>query len=149
VLAAVFSSLHLLALAIGLPSVFLRGRALHGPLDNAGYGRLFTADLWWGIAAGLWILSGLTRAFGGLEKGSAFYLSSPLFWLKMGLLVVILVLEVWPMLTFIRWRRIRARGQSPNTSRVTALYTVNQVQVALVVVMVFVASAMARGIGLS
>ena len=35
-LSAILSSLHLLALAIGLPAVFLRGRALRGPLDDAG-----------------------------------------------------------------------------------------------------------------
>jgi hypothetical protein len=33
---AVFSSLHLLALALGLPSVFLRGRALRGPHPGGG-----------------------------------------------------------------------------------------------------------------
>ena len=41
---AIVSSLHLLALALGLPSVFLRGRALRGTLDAAGLRRLFAAD---------------------------------------------------------------------------------------------------------
>jgi putative membrane protein len=148
-LSAIFSSLHLLALAIGLPSVFLRGRALHGTLDDRGYRRLFNADTGWGIAAGLWIVTGLIRAFGGLEKGSAFYLSSPLFWVKMGLLLLILVLEVWPMLTFITWRRQRGHGQVPNTSIAGRLYGINQLQLGLVILMVFVASGMARGIGLT
>ena len=146
--AAVFSSLHLLALALGLPSVFLRGRALRGPLDGPGLRRLFAADTVWGGAAALWVLTGLIRAFGGLEKGSAFYLSSPLFWVKMALLLAIVALEIWPMVTFIRWRSVRGRGQSPDTGRAGALYAVNQTQVVLVVVMVFVASMMARGIGL-
>ena len=145
---AVFSSLHLLALGLGLPSVFLRGRALRGPLDSPGLGRLFVADTVWGVAAALWVLTGLTRAFGGLEKGSTFYLSSPLFWVKMALLLAIVALEIWPMVTFIRWRVARGRGQSPDTGRARALYAVNQTQVVLVVVMVFVASMMARGIGL-
>ena len=147
-ISAVFSALHLLALAIGLPSVFLRGRALKGPLDESGLRRLFTADTLWGVAAGLWIATGLVRAFGGLEKGSQFYLSSPMFMLKIGLLIAILLLEVWPMITFIRWRIARGHGQQPATSAAGALYTVNQVQLGLVVVMVFVASLMARGIGL-
>ncbi len=150
---AIVSALHLLALALGLPGVFLRGRALRslrglqGPLDGAGLRRLFAADTAWGIAAALWIGSGLLRAFGGLEKGSAFYLASPLFLLKMGLLAVILLLEVWPMATFIRWRVLRARGRTPNTALACRLYVVNQLQVALVVAMVFTASFMARGVG--
>jgi putative membrane protein len=86
-ISAAFSALHLLALAIGLPSVFMRGRALKGPLDETGLRRLFTADTLWAVAAALWIVTGLVRAFGGLEKGSQFYLSSPLFVVKMGLLI--------------------------------------------------------------
>ncbi len=70
--AAVVSSLHLLALALGLPSLFLRG-----PLDE-----------------------------GGLS------------------------------------------GRTLDTSRSCAVYAVNQLQVVLVVAMVFTASLMARGIGL-
>jgi putative membrane protein len=145
---ALFSALHLLALAIGLPAVFLRGRALAGPLDKDGLGRLFAADTAWGVAALLWISTGLLRAFGGLEKGSQFYLASPLFWVKMALLGAILVLEIWPMITFIRWRIARGRGGMPDTSRARGLFVVNQVQLALVVLMVFVASLMARGVGL-
>ena len=57
----------------------LRGRALARPLDEAGLRRLFLADTMWGVAALLWISTGLVRAFGGLEKGSEFYLASPLF----------------------------------------------------------------------
>jgi putative membrane protein len=147
-LSAVFSALHLLALAIGLPSVFLRGRALKGPLDERGLRRLFAADTLWPLAAGVWIVTGLLRAFGGLEKGSQVYLSSPMFGLKMALLVVVLLLEVWPMVTFIRWRIARSRGQSLHQAPLGALYAVNQLQLGIVAVMVFVASLMARGFGL-
>lgn len=146
-LSAVVSSLHLLALAIGLPAVFLRGRALRGPLDAAGLRRLLAADNVWGIAAGLWILTGLLRAFAGLEKGAEFYLRSPLFWTKMALLAGVLLLEIRPMVTFIRWRIQLGRGQAVDTSRARALYALNHVQLVLVVIMVFVASLMARGAG--
>ena len=70
-LSAIVSALHVLALALGLPSVFLRGRALKGRLDGDGLRRLFAADTVWGIAAALWLITGLSRAFGGLEKGAA------------------------------------------------------------------------------
>jgi putative membrane protein len=84
VLSAVVSALHVLALAVGLPSVFFRGGALAAPLDEAGLRRLFAADNAWGIAAVVWIVTGVARVFGGLEKGVQFYLASPLFWVKMG-----------------------------------------------------------------
>jgi len=146
-ISAVFASLHLLALAIGLPAVFLRGRALKGPLDMDGVRRLLAADNAWGVAAVLWIVTGLLRAFGGLEKGAEFYLRSPLFWVKMTLFLGILVLEVRPMITFIRWRMQLRRELPVDTAAARGLCTLNHIQLALVVVMVFVASMMARGVG--
>ena len=145
---AIVSALHLLALALGLPSVYLRGRALKGPLDRDGIRRLLAADTVWGIAAALWIATGLLRAFGGLEKGSQFYLQSPLFWTKMALFITVIILEIWPMVTFIRWRGALRRGEMPDTSRARALYLVNHVEMGLVVLIVFVASFMARGFGM-
>jgi hypothetical protein len=41
---AIVSALHVLALALGLPSVYLRGRALKGRLDSDGLRRLLAAD---------------------------------------------------------------------------------------------------------
>ena len=100
---AIVSALHVLALALGLSSVYLRGRALKGRLDREGLPRLFAADNVWGIAAALWIVTGLLRAFGGLEKGSQFYLQSPLFWIKMTLFVT-----VSPAESFVfRWKEDR------------------------------------------
>jgi putative membrane protein len=147
VASAVVSALHVLALALGLPSVYLRGRSLKGPLDADGLRRLFAADNLWGIAALLWLVTGLARAFGGLEKGSQFYLTSSLFWAKMTLFVAILLLEIRPMVTFIRWRIARGRGLWPDTSGAWALYLINHIELALVVLIVFVASFMARGFG--
>ena len=145
---AIVSALHVLALALGLPSVYLRGRALKGPLDWDGLRRLLAADTVWGIAAALWIATGLLRAFGGLEKGSQFYLQSPLFWTKMALFATVIILEIWPMVTFIGWRGALRRGETPDTSRARALYLVNHVEMGLVVLIVFVASFMARGFGM-
>jgi putative membrane protein len=147
VTAAIVSALHMLGLALALPSVFLRGRALKGPLDAAGFRRLFAADNVWGLSALLLVVTGLLRAFGGLEKGTAFYWSSPLFWAKLGLFAAILVLEIGPMLTFIRWRRQLGRGITPDIARARLLYALTHAEMALVIVIVFVAAFMARGFG--
>lgn len=147
VLAAIVSALHVLALGIGLPSIFLRGRALQGPLDAQGLRRLFAADNVWGAAAVLWVVTGLLRAFAGLEKGTEFYLHSTLFWVKMVLFALILALEVRPMATLIRWRIQLGRGELPDTARAGTLYTLSHLEMALVVLMAFVAAFMARGFG--
>ena len=93
------AALHLLALGIGLGAVWSRARSLRQPLDSPGLRRVLAADAWWGIAALLWISTGLWRWLGGLEKGTAYYLQNHVFWTKMLLLAVILALEVGPIIT--------------------------------------------------
>jgi putative membrane protein len=69
--APVLSALHVLALGIGLGSIFMRGRylrALRGGAEPRALDRLFAADSVWGIAALLWLATGLTRAFGHSRK---------------------------------------------------------------------------------
>ncbi len=65
----------------------------------------------------------------------------------MGLFALILLLEIWLMTTFLRWRIARRRGAAPDTSSARGLYLINHVEMALVVLMVFVAAFMARGFG--
>lgn len=143
----ILAALHLVALGIGLGAVYVRAQALRGPLDVPGLRRVFAADSWWGAAAGLWIVTGLLRAFGGYEKGTEYYLHNHLFLTKMGLLVLILILEFGVMLRLILWRRAVARGTLPDTHRASRYATISVVQTVLVLLMVAAATGMARGFG--
>jgi putative membrane protein len=145
-LSALVAALHYLTLALGLGSVFMRGVYLRSPLDPPGLARLFRADSAWGVAAILWITTGLARAFGGLEKGSHYYLHSHGFWLKMALFGTVFLLELRPMITFIRWRIALKKGTPPNTEVAAALARINDVETVLTVMIVFAAAAMARGL---
>lgn len=141
------TAIHLTALGIGLGAVWARGRALAGTLDGASLRRVFTADSWWALAAVLWIGTGLLRAFAGFEKGTAYYVHNHLFWTKMGLLGLILVLEIRPMIVLIRWRVDLARGATVDTRAAPALARISAAQALLVLLMVLAATAMARGFG--
>jgi putative membrane protein len=141
------AAVHLLALGIGLGAVWARSRALRGSLDAAGLRRVFAADTWWGVSAGLWILTGLLRALAGYEKGAAYYLHNHLFLAKMGLLLLILALEIAPMIGLIRWRAVLAKGQPPDTSSAPRFARTSTLQAVLVVLMVIAATGMARGFG--
>jgi putative membrane protein len=140
------ATLHLLALGIGLGAVYARAKSLRGPLDDAGLARVFLADAFWGLAGVLWLVTGVARAFGGLEKGTAYYLSDGLFHAKLGLFVAVLVLEVWPMATLMRWRSARRAGRALDTSGARALAAVSHAQAGIVVVIVLLATAIARGL---
>jgi putative membrane protein len=141
------ASVHLLGLGVGLGAVWARGRALRGQLDATGLRRVFYADSWWGLAAVLWIGTGLARLLSSVEKGTAYYLHNHLFWGKMGCFVLILLLELTPMVALIKWRTQVGRGQHPDTHAAGRLASISVLQAALVVLMVLFATAMARGFG--
>jgi putative membrane protein len=141
------AAFHLLALGIGLGAVWVRGRALRSPLDAPGLRRVFLADTAWGVAALLWISTGLWRLLAGLEKPTPYYLHNHVFLTKMALLVLVLLLEIRPMATLIQWRRRMARGELPDTRAAPFFARISFVQAGLVVLIVFAATAMTRGYG--
>ena len=144
------AALHLLALGIGLGAVWARARALRTPLDiRENLQRVFVADTLWGVAGFLWITTGLWRLLGGLEKGTGYYLQNHVFLTKMALLVLLLMLEVSAIVTLIRWRKTAVSGAPGDFRAAGRLATFSQIQVWLVVLMVFAATAMARGLGVA
>jgi putative membrane protein len=144
IISALLSATHVLTLALGLGAVFIRGRMLARPLDAQTWRTLLAADSAWGIAAALWIATGLARVFfGGKETG--FYWNNGFFWLKMALFGIVFALEMKPMMTFIRVRNALKRGAALPHVPLESLRKLNSAEMHLVVVIVFVAAFMARG----
>lgn len=137
--------LHLLALGIGLGAVWGRRRALREAPGPEMLRRVFYADHLWAMAGVLWLVTGLVRAFGPLEKGAAWYLAQPFFHAKLGLFVVILALEAAPLAGLIRWRIQARRGLPVDMAKARLFAAISTIQGALVVVMVGLAVAIARG----
>jgi putative membrane protein len=148
VLRLLLAATHLLALGIGLGAVWARSRALRGIVDGAAIRRAFAADTWWGISAVLWLATGLTRLLAGTEKSVEFYVRNPLFHLKMGLFLLVIVLEIWPMITLIRWRRAMGRNQTATFGSARRIARISTIQALIIVIIVFVAVALARGYAL-
>ena len=143
--------LHLVALGLGLGAVIYRGSALRELPAAGALKRAFRSDALWGIAALLWIATGVWRLLGATEKGVMYYMTNHAFFAKMGLFVAILLLELWPMITLIRWRAALARGGTPESvvhlPTAKRLAIISHVEALLVVAIVFAAVAMARGYG--
>jgi putative membrane protein len=140
------ATLHLLALPLGLAAVWARSRALRSMRSVTDLPRVFVADNLWGLAAILWIATGLLRAFAGLEKGTAYYLHDRIFGVKMALLIIVLLLEIRPMMTLIRWRIAVRRGTAVKLASAPALARTSALQAGIVILMVFAATALARGL---
>jgi putative membrane protein len=144
IISALLSAIHVLTLALGLGAVFMRGLALGRPLDEAGWRRLLAADNIWGLAAALWIASGLARLFYG-GKEPAFYWHNGFFWVKLTMFAVVFVLELTPMATFMRVRVALRHGTTLPRFPVAVYRRINSAEIALVIAIVFTAAFMARG----
>ena len=129
--------------------MWARARALNdslrNPEDPRAIRRALVGDVWWGVAALVWLVTGLWRVIGGTEKASSYYLASNAFAIKMGLFLMIVGLEIWPSTTLMRWRRRKA---DPDPRDVGRIEIISYVQVALVIAMVLAAASMARGVGM-
>ena len=128
--------------------MWARARALNdslrNPEDPRAIRRALVGDAWWGVAAIVWLATGLWRVFGGTETAPAYYGASNAFAIKMGLFLVVVGLEIWPSTTLMRWRRKKA---DPDPRDVGRIEIISYVQVALVVAMALAAVSMARGVG--
>lgn len=142
-LSALLSALHVLGIALGLGALYARARA-------AGRGDLATtlsADNWWGLSALLVIPTGLIRAFGPVEKGSAYYLAHDLFVVKLAMVGLLLCLELPVMITLVRWRVQQARGREVDAGRLGVFGLISRAQLLLLLLIPFVAAMVARGLG--
>lgn len=142
----ILAYVHLLALAIGFYSIWTRANALKELKHASGLAAVFKADNLWGLAAFLWLLTGLWRAFGGVEKGTDYYLSNTAFLTKMGLFLFIFILEIQPMITFIQWRLKLKKKEPVDFSKARRFAMTSHVQLGLLSIIVLFAVAMARGV---
>ena len=147
----VLAALHLLALGIGFGSVWARANALgERPFSAAAARRAIRADAWWGIAALLWIGTGLWRALASTEKATAYYMHNHVFFAKMGLFLVILALEITPIVVMGRWRKLdrQLRDQwQPDVQQAARMRTISHIEAFVVFMMVIAAVMLARGYG--
>jgi len=146
-LSALASALHIIGLTVGLTAAFIRISSLRDPFDDRQRQTLFSADNWSGLAAIVLVGAGLWRLFGDLEKGSDFYLSSPMFWVKMSLFGMAGALEILPMIAFLRWRIQEKKGEPVDTSARRWIRPVLTIQLSLYFLLIPAAAMMARGIG--
>lgn len=140
---------HFITLGIGFTSLTLRGQqfkllANETSLRPESLAKLFLYDNLYGVAALMWILTGVLRAFGGLEKGTTYYMQNNFFWVKMLLFLGVFLIEIKPMATLIKWR-IQIKNKTPLTpADFQNLARRNTAEIHLLVLVIIAASIMAR-----
>jgi putative membrane protein len=64
--------------------------------------RIQRIDRWYGIVAGLVIITGLLNVFFN-SAGAMFFARNPVFWLKMALFLAVALLSIPPTIAYLRW----------------------------------------------
>lgn len=134
----------------GLVSL-LAGEAfvLKRSLSRDGVIQLQLIDRWYGISAGLVVLTGLMLVFFG-AKGSAYYAHSAIFWIKMTLFVAVALISIAPTRAFLGWNQ---RGTADGAvllddAEYSRLRTFLWIQIGLLVLIPLWAVLMANGVSL-
>jgi putative membrane protein len=105
-------------------------------------------DIGYFAAAMVALATGLLRVF-FYAKGWPFYVSNPIFWVKMALYLAVALTSIAPTIAFIRWSRLLGAGSAPlpapdDVARVRRLV---HIELALLAFIPLMAVLMARGIG--
>src|SRR5262245_1556380 len=140
--------LHFLGMMTLMATLVAEHVTLQSQMTRLHIQRLAMSDLFYGIAAGIVFLTGLLR-FAYFGKGIHFYLGNPLFYLKVGMFLLVALISVYPTMRFLAWRKMLKQDQMPavDTQRVTRLRAVIRLELGLLIVIPLLAVLMARGIG--
>ena len=145
-LEAILAALHLVAILTFV--VFLSSQAALCRtewMNAAVVERLVRLDVIYGAAALVMIGSGLARLLWGI-KGVSWYVSQPLFHIKITIVVVMAILSIWPSIMFRRWRRnLQASGALPDELEVKKVRRLVMIQSHVLPVVAVIAVFWARG----
>lgn len=111
--------------------------------------RIQRVDLAYGISAGLLIAVGLLRVY-FFEKGSNFYFHNYMYWTKMALFVIVGLLSIYPTIRFLKWNSALKANLAPEIpdEEFKRIRMFIWLELAGIVLILFAAPMMARGIGM-
>jgi putative membrane protein len=139
---------HFLGIMILMATLLAEHVTLQPHMTRVHLQRLATIELLYGMAAGLVFLSGLLR-FAYFGKGIHFYLGNPVFYVKVGIFLLVALISIYPTMRFMAWRKVLKQGALPEIEPpiMTQLRAVIRLELGLLIVIPLSAVLMARGIG--
>lgn len=136
--------LHLFAILGLAGALIIENMAIKAVISGEDAQNLAKVNTVYGLTALVTLLCGMTLWL-WLGKPAAFYSSNPLFQLKLGLFVVIVLLSIYPTMFFTKHRKSDATSIS-----VPKIVTVSlKLELGLLIILPILASLMAKGVGLS
>lgn len=107
---------------------------------------LATVDLIYGLSAILVLATGLLRWF-VYGKGYDFYMSTPLFHIKLTLFIIMGILSIFPTIKILKWKKQIKRGEEPEITEkvVKKLLMFIRIELLIIAIIPLLAVLIARG----
>ena len=111
---------------------------------------IILADIVYGIAGIALLVSGILRVI-RFGQGSEFYTQNPIFWTKIIVFALVGSLSLYPTITYVLWAIPLSKGNLPQVTAnlVSRLRLIINVELVGFASIPFLATLMARGVGLS
>jgi putative membrane protein len=147
-MAAFFAFLHHLAAFTLFAALVVEFVLLRDELTLRNARKILLADMVLGIAAGIIFIVGLGRVF-HFEKGAYYYFHNWAFIAKLSVFVLVAIASIAPTREFLGWRSAVKAGKVPTVepNRLRSIRTVIHLELVGIVVILFCAALMAKGIG--
>ncbi len=109
---AITAYFHYFGFMIAFASLIVENLTFKEKLSLDESKRIVIADICYGLAAVIILVTGILRVlyFG---KGSDYYLDNPVFYIKVGLYLLVGLVSLYPTITFILWVRDLQNNQVP------------------------------------
>ena len=111
---------------------------------------MVVADIIYGIAGITLLISGIYRVI-KFGQGSEFYTQNPIFWTKIFIFAFVGSLSLYPTITYVLWAIPLSKGTLPQVDEnlVSRLRLIINIELIGFAFIPFIATLMARGIGLA
>lgn len=147
---ALVAYLHYASFMVSFAALAIEHFTLTSELSLRDAWKVSIADATYGLAATTLLVTGILRVlyFG---NGPEFYINNPIFWTKIGLFSLVVLLSLYPTVSFIRWVGPLRQQQAPPVTAAQAGRLVWFIRLELMgfIAIPLSAALMARGIGLS
>ena len=140
---------HYLSFMICFAALALERKILKVSPNREEAVTMVVVDVVYGLAGLVLLISGILRVlyFG---QGSDFYTHNPLFWIKVGIFIIVGSLSLYPTITYILWAVPLRKGELPvvEADLVGRLGFVLNIELVGFALIPLFATLMSRGIGL-
>jgi putative membrane protein len=146
---AILAYIHFLSIIALVSTVVVEAFLCRPGLTLLWTQRLGRVDLLYLVTSILALSSGLLRMFFG-AKGAAFYYNNPVFWVKIGLFIIVGLISIIPTMRFIRWAKRLQAGEGNgkiDDQEVNGTAAIIYLELGLLALIPLMGSLMARGFG--